>query len=205
MRESHRDRRLRSVAARVGQDSGRSAPCVQPKTPDGHHRENVRSARDVLPRSVRFSVAIDTESRRPQWCGPSHSGWSARYGVRGYTSCRLIRWYDGAFEAEHGSSSPPVWRTWLERGRDGGNGKLGLSGGFPGWLIDVAGGLSQGRRWGSESRKRTPTAKEDAAAKRLTMVILAPLRVPRMSWRQTRGALSEGPWRFSNKISTARR
>ena len=57
VRESHRDRRLRSVAARVGQDAGRSAPCVQPNTPDGHHRENVRSARDVLPRSVQFSVA----------------------------------------------------------------------------------------------------------------------------------------------------
>ena len=72
MRESPRDRRLRSFAARVGQDSGRSAPCVQPNTPDGHHRENVRSARDVLPRSVqfsvatnvRFSVAIDTRARR---------------------------------------------------------------------------------------------------------------------------------------------
>ena len=49
-----------SFAARVGQDSGRSAPCVQPNTPDGHHRENVRSGRDVLPRSVQFSVAIDT-------------------------------------------------------------------------------------------------------------------------------------------------
>ena len=59
MRESQRDRRLRSFAARVGQDSGRSAPCVQPKTPDGHHRENVRSARDVLPRSVQFSVATN--------------------------------------------------------------------------------------------------------------------------------------------------
>ena len=59
MRESPRDRRLRSFAARVGQDSGRSAPCVQPNTPDGHHRENVRSARDVLPRSVQVSVAID--------------------------------------------------------------------------------------------------------------------------------------------------
>ena len=71
MRESPRDRWLRSFAARVGQDSGRSAPCVQPNTPDGHHRENVRSGRDVLPRSVqfsvatnvRFSVAIDTEVR----------------------------------------------------------------------------------------------------------------------------------------------
>ena len=50
-------RRLRSFAARVGQDSGRSAPCVQPKTPDEHQRENVRSARDVSPRSVQFSVA----------------------------------------------------------------------------------------------------------------------------------------------------
>ena len=59
MRESPRDRRLRSVAARVGQDSGRSAPCVQPNTPDGHHRENVRFARDVLPRSVQFSVATN--------------------------------------------------------------------------------------------------------------------------------------------------
>ena len=57
MRESQRDRRLRSFAARFGQDSGRSAPCVQPKTPDGHQRENVRSARDVSPRSVQFSVA----------------------------------------------------------------------------------------------------------------------------------------------------
>ena len=72
MRESPRDRRLRSFPARVGQDSGRSAPCVQPNTPDGHHRENVRSARDVLPRSVqfsvatnvRFSVAIDTVRQR---------------------------------------------------------------------------------------------------------------------------------------------
>ena len=59
MRESQRDRRLRSFAARVGLDSGRSAPCVQPNTPDGHHRENVRSARDVLPRSVQFSVATN--------------------------------------------------------------------------------------------------------------------------------------------------
>ena len=59
VRESQRDRRLRSFAARFGQDSGRSAPCVQPKTPDGHQRENVRSARDVSPRSVQFSVAID--------------------------------------------------------------------------------------------------------------------------------------------------
>ena len=57
MRESQRDSRLRSFAARFGQDSGRSAPCVQPKTPDGHQRENVRSARDVSPRSVQFSVA----------------------------------------------------------------------------------------------------------------------------------------------------
>ena len=57
MRESQRDRRLRSFAARVGQDSGRSAPCVQPNTPDEHQRENVRSARDVSPRSVQFSVA----------------------------------------------------------------------------------------------------------------------------------------------------
>ena len=60
MRESPRDRRLRSFTARVGQDSGRSAPCVQPNTADGHQRENVRSARDVSPRSVQFSVAIDT-------------------------------------------------------------------------------------------------------------------------------------------------
>ena len=59
MRESPRDRRIRSFAARVGQDSGRSAPCVQPNTPDGHHRENVRSGRDVLPRSVQFSVATN--------------------------------------------------------------------------------------------------------------------------------------------------
>ena len=59
VRESQRDRRLRSFAARVGLDSGRSAPCVQPNTPDGHHRENVRSARDVLPRSVQFSVATN--------------------------------------------------------------------------------------------------------------------------------------------------
>ena len=59
MRESPRDRQLRSFAARVDQDSGRSAPCVQPKTPDGHHRENVRFARDVLPRSVQFSVATN--------------------------------------------------------------------------------------------------------------------------------------------------
>ena len=62
-RESQRDRRLRSFAARFGQDSGRSAPCVQPKTPDGHQRENVRSARDISPRSVQFSVAIDTRPR----------------------------------------------------------------------------------------------------------------------------------------------
>ena len=57
MRESPRDRRLRSFAARVGQDSGRSAPCVQPNTPDGHQRENVRSARQLSPRRVQFSVA----------------------------------------------------------------------------------------------------------------------------------------------------
>ncbi len=61
MRESPRDRRLRSVAARVGQDSGRSAPGVQPNTPGGHHRENVRSARQLSPRSVQFSVAIDND------------------------------------------------------------------------------------------------------------------------------------------------
>ncbi len=68
MRESPRDRRLRSVAARVGQDSGRSAPGVQPNTPGGHHRENVRSARQLSPRSVQFSVALDKEprSRRDQ-------------------------------------------------------------------------------------------------------------------------------------------
>ncbi len=64
MRESPRDRRLRSVAARVGQDSGRSAPGVQPNTPGGHHRENVRSARQLSPRSVQFSVAIDTAAGR---------------------------------------------------------------------------------------------------------------------------------------------
>ena len=46
----------RLVLART---SGRSAPCVQPNTPDGHQREHVRSARDVSPRSVQFSVAID--------------------------------------------------------------------------------------------------------------------------------------------------
>ena len=57
MRESRRDRRPRSVAARVGQDSGRSAPCVQPNTPGGHQRENVRSARQLSPRRVQFSVA----------------------------------------------------------------------------------------------------------------------------------------------------
>ena len=79
MRESLRDRRLRSVAARVGQDSGRSAPCVQPNTPGGHQRENVRSARQLSPRrvqfsvakSVQFSVAIDNRPIRvhPRACG----------------------------------------------------------------------------------------------------------------------------------------
>ena len=72
VRESRRDRRPRSVAARVGQDSGRAAPCVQPNTPGGHQRENVRSARQLSPRrvqfsvakSVQFSVAIDTVGSR---------------------------------------------------------------------------------------------------------------------------------------------
>ena len=81
-----RDRRIRSFAARVGQDSGRSAPCVQPNTPDGHHRENVRSARDVLPRSVqfsvatnvRFSVAIDNTDRREN---DAHSQLECRRGT----------------------------------------------------------------------------------------------------------------------------
>ena len=93
-----RDRRLRSFAARFGQDSGRSAPCVQPKTPDEHQRENVRSARDVSPRSVQFSVAksvqfsvaIDTsrmiplESPVPEIGPPgSESGGRKRaYGTR---------------------------------------------------------------------------------------------------------------------------
>ena len=82
VRESQRDRRLRSFAARFGQDSGRSAPCVQPKTPDGHQRENVRSARDVSPRSVQFSVAIDTRYVTIR-SGPSlkcfESGWGQVY------------------------------------------------------------------------------------------------------------------------------
>ena len=79
MRESRRDRRPRSVAARVGQDSGRSAPCVQSNTPGGHQRENVRSARQLSPRrvqfsvakSVQFSVAIDNRPIRvhPRACG----------------------------------------------------------------------------------------------------------------------------------------
>ena len=72
VRESRRDRRPRSVAARVGQDSGRAAPCVQPNTPGGHQRENVRSARQLSPRrvqfsvakNVQFSVAIDSRQRR---------------------------------------------------------------------------------------------------------------------------------------------
>ena len=49
-------------------------PASSPKTPDGHQRENVRSARDVSPRSVQFSVAksvqfsvaIDNKHRRPE-------------------------------------------------------------------------------------------------------------------------------------------
>ena len=89
MRESRRDRRPRSVAARVGQDSGRAAPCVQPNTPGGHQRENVRSARQLSPRrvqfsvakSVQFSVAIDSDQRNlvvgvEHWFG----GW---LGIRG--------------------------------------------------------------------------------------------------------------------------
>ena len=78
MRESPRDRRLRSVAARVGQDSGRSAPCVQPNTPDGHHRENVRSARDVLPRSVQFSVATNVRFSVAIDRSQCHAGLSPR-------------------------------------------------------------------------------------------------------------------------------
>ena len=54
VRESTSNRRPRSFAARFGQDSGRSAPCVRPEAPDGHQRENVRSARDVSPRNVQF-------------------------------------------------------------------------------------------------------------------------------------------------------
>ena len=50
-----------SLATRFGSDSGRSAPCVRPETPGAYQRENVRSDRDVSPRSVQFSVAIDTE------------------------------------------------------------------------------------------------------------------------------------------------
>ena len=104
MRESPRDRRIRSFAARVGQDSGRSAPCVQPNTPDGHHRENVRSARDVLPRSVqfsvatnvRFSVAIDMSwPARPCQTRAEHGpgARSSRIGTR--TSNRIpARWRD---------------------------------------------------------------------------------------------------------------
>ena len=49
-----------------------AAPCVQPNTPGGHQRENVRSARQISPRrvqfsvakSVQFSVAIDTVGSR---------------------------------------------------------------------------------------------------------------------------------------------
>ena len=51
-----------ALSRRFGVASGCSAPCVRPETPAGHQRENVRFARDVLPRSVQFSVAIYTKS-----------------------------------------------------------------------------------------------------------------------------------------------
>ena len=56
VRTSPREPQPRSVPARLGQDSSRFAPGFQPKTP-GHQRENVRGARDLSSRSVRFSLA----------------------------------------------------------------------------------------------------------------------------------------------------
>ena len=74
MRESPTDARRCSYGSRFGLDSGRSAPCVQPETHGGRQRGNVGSARDVLPRSVQFSVAksvqfsvaIDSRLSRPR-------------------------------------------------------------------------------------------------------------------------------------------
>ena len=62
--DRNRDRRLRSGGGRVGQDSGRSAPCVQPNPPGRHQRESVPAARDVFPRSLQFSITIDRRTSR---------------------------------------------------------------------------------------------------------------------------------------------
>ena len=70
--ESPGDHRPRSFAARFGQDSGRSAPWVQPKTTGRHQPENVHSARGVSPKRGQFSVAIDNacdhRKTRPSSC-----------------------------------------------------------------------------------------------------------------------------------------
>ena len=66
MRESQRDRRLRSFAARFGQASGRSAPCVQPKTPDGHQRgERPAPPEMYLPEACSFQLPKVCSFRLP--------------------------------------------------------------------------------------------------------------------------------------------
>lgn len=47
-------------AQRFGLHSGRYAPCVQPETPAGPQRENINAASDISPKSVQFSIAIDS-------------------------------------------------------------------------------------------------------------------------------------------------
>ena len=63
MTATARDRRdrLRAMLANLKMPGALEAVdgVLAPNTPDGHHRENIRSARDVLPRSVQFSVATN--------------------------------------------------------------------------------------------------------------------------------------------------
>ena len=126
-RESRGEGRPGSLATRFGPDSGRSAPCVRPETPRGNRRENVRSARDALPQSVKFSVAIDTgkpRNRRPS------STWRGVY-PRGRGEARV----------PHGEVNHAVGLSPRARGSLCGRGR-------PGWAsgsIPAGAGEAQGR------------------------------------------------------------
>ncbi len=59
--QSPDDRRRGGPVMRFWPDSGRFALRVRPETPGKHQREHVQPVRDVLPRGVRRSVALDSE------------------------------------------------------------------------------------------------------------------------------------------------
>ena len=171
-RESRGEGRPGSLATRFGPDSGRSAPCVRPETPRGNRRENVRSARDALPQSVKFSVAIDTgkpRNRRPS------STWRGVY-PRGRGEARV----------PHGEVNHAVGLSPRARGSLCGRGR-------PGWAsgsIPAGAGKPRGERRRKRSGRVYPRGRGEALSHWITWIDSGGLspRARGSPWGTSRGS-----------------